>query len=144
MLPEYMQTLPLITVYESDGLKIEVADSLCLVRTEWLRTLPDEQFQAEAMQAYHVIAERKAEKVLVNSQQTSILGPETKDWLSNTYYSLFSTTALRKMARVMPDNLFKKLALASVVARADAAGDISYTIRDFASEDEAISWLLEE
>ena len=48
------------------------------------------------------------------------------------------------MARVMPDNLFKKLALASVVARADATGDISYAIRDFASEAEAVNWLLEE
>ena len=139
-----MQTLPLITVYTSDGMKIEVADGLSFVRTEWLRPLSDEQFQDEAMQAYHVISARKAEKVLVNSQQVSILGPETKDWLSNTYYSLFSTTALKKMARVMPDNLFKKLALASVVARADAAGDISYALQDFASEDEAISWLLEE
>ena len=139
-----MQPLPLISIYESDGLKIEVADSLGLVRTEWLRALPDQQFQTEAMQAYHVIAERKAENVLVNSKQTSILGPETKDWLSNIYYKLFSATSLKKMARVMPDNLFKKLALASVVARADAAGEISYTIRDFASEDEAISWLLED
>ncbi|MBC5775725.1 hypothetical protein H8S95_16725 [Pontibacter sp. KCTC 32443] len=139
-----MQTLPLVTVYESDGLRIEAADSLALVRTEWLRPLTGDQFMAEAMEAYKLIVSRKAEKVLVNSQQASILDPETKDWLSNTYYKLFSHSSLRKMARVMPDNLFKKLALASVVARADAAGDISYDIQDFASEDEAVSWLLEE
>jgi len=139
-----MQTLPLITVYESYGLKIEVADSYRLVRTEWLHPMPDEQFMTEAMQAHAYIKERNAEKVLVNSQQASILGPDTKDWLSNTYYSLFSHTSLKKMARVMPDNLFKKLALASVVARADAAGEISYEIQDFASEEAAMRWLLEE
>ncbi|NDK54953.1 hypothetical protein [Pontibacter fetidus] len=139
-----MQTLPLTTVYKSDGLKIEVADSLSFVRTEWLRPLTDAQFQSEAMEAYHTIATKKAEKVLVNSQLVSILGPETKDWLSNTYYSLFSATALKKMARVMPDNLFKKLALASVVARADATGSLNYDIQDFASEEEAVRWLLEE
>lgn len=139
-----MQTLPLTKLYESDDLRIEVADSLALIRTEWLRPLPGDRFMTEAMHAYEIIAGRKAEKVLVNSQQASILDPETKDWLSNTYYSLFSHTALKKMARVMPDNLFKKLALASVVARADAAGEISYDIRDFASEDEALRWLLEE
>ena len=139
-----MQTLPLITVYESDGLKIEAADSFRFVRTEWLQPLPDNQFITEAMQAHDYIKQRNAEKVLVNSERTSILGSDTKDWLSNTYYSLFSQTSLKKMARVMPDNLFKKLALASVVARADAAGDISYQIQDFASEEEAVRWLLED
>ncbi|MEJ8758364.1 hypothetical protein WG947_15225 [Pontibacter sp. H259] len=139
-----MPSLPLITIYKSDGLMIEAADSLELVRTEWLRPLPDDLFMEEAMQAYKLISSRKTSKLLINSKQVSVLGPETKDWLSNTYYSLFSQTELIKMARVMPDNLFKKLALASVVARADAAGDISYQIQDFASEDDAVRWLLED
>ncbi|MER2999012.1 hypothetical protein [Pontibacter populi] len=138
-----MLLLQLTTVYSSDNFKIEADESLAYIRTEWLRPLTDKEFMMEAMRAHDVIAERNAEIVLVNSQQVSILGPDTKDWLSNTYYSLFSQTALKKMARVMPDNLFKKLALTSVVARADAAGEISYQIQDFASEEEAVRWLLE-
>ncbi len=138
-----MLSLQLTTIYSSDNFKIEVDENLAYIRTEWMRPLSDKEFMEEAMRAYDVIAEKNAEIVLVNSQQVSILGPDTKDWLSNTYYSLFSRTSLKKMARVMPDNLFKKLALASVVARADASGDISYTIQDFASEAEAVRWLLE-
>lgn len=137
-----MQILPLITIYESDDLKIEAAEGLSLVRAAWIQPVPDNKFIAEAMRAFDIIAGRKAEKLLVNSQQTSILGSETKDWLSNTYYKLFSNTDLKKMARVMPDNLFKKLALTSVVARANAIGNISYTIQDFSSEEEALNWLL--
>lgn len=134
----------LSTVFLSDDFKIEADDALSFIRTEWLRPLTDEQFKAETMRAYDVIVARRAQLVLVNAQQVSILGPETKDWLSHTYYSLLSDTALRKMARVMPDNLFKKLALASVVARADATGSLNYDIRDFASEEEAMRWLLGE
>ena len=133
----------LITVFLSDDFKIEADDALSYVRTEWLRPLTDEQFKTETMRAYDVIAARGAELVLVNAQQVSVLGPETKDWLSNTYYNLFSQTPLRRMARVMPDNLFKKLALASVVARADATGLLNYEIEDFTSEEEALRWLLE-
>ena len=138
-----MPTLQLTTVYRSDNFKIEADDSLAYIRTEWLRPLDDEQFVVEAMRAHDVISEKQAERVLVNAEQVSILGPETKDWLSNTYYSLFSLTSVKRMARVMPDNLFKKLALASVVARADAAGEIAYEIQDFASEEDAVRWLLE-
>ncbi|MBC5994036.1 hypothetical protein [Pontibacter cellulosilyticus] len=136
--------LHLALVYNSDDFKIEVDDNHAYVRTEWLRPLTDKEFTSEAMQAYKIIAERNAERVLVNAQQVSILGPETKDWLSNTYYCLFSKTAVKKMARVMPDNLFKKLALASVVTRAEASTTISYSIQDFASEADAIHWLLED
>lgn len=136
--------LHLALVYNSDDFKIEVDDSYAYVRTEWLRPLTDKEFTSEAMQAYRVIAERNAERVLVNAQQVSILGLETKDWLSNTYYCLFSNTAVKKMARVMPDNLFKKLALTSVVTRAEASTNISYSIQDFTSEADAINWLLED
>lgn len=136
--------LQLALVYNSDDFKIEVDDSHAYVRTEWLRPLTDKEFTSEAMHAYKIIAERNAERVLVNAQQVSILGPETKDWLSKTYYCLFSKTAVKKMARVMPDNLFKKLALASVVTRAEASTNISYSIKDFASEADAVHWLLQD
>ncbi|MEJ8804379.1 hypothetical protein [Pontibacter sp. H249] len=136
--------LHLTLVYLSDDFKIEADDSHAYVRTEWLQPLTDNDFVSEAMKAYEVIKVRNAERVLVNAQQVSILGPETKDWLSNTYYCLFSQTAVKKMARVMPDNLFKKLALSSVVTRATAATNISYDIQDFASEEAAIRWLLED
>ncbi|WP_299818131.1 hypothetical protein [uncultured Pontibacter sp.] len=139
-----MSALLLTTVYKSNDFKIEADDDALYVRTEWLQPLTDKEFVFEAMKAYEVIVERKAELVLVNAQQVSILGPETKDWLSNTYYTLFSQTAVKKMARVMPDNLFKKLALSSVVTRAEASTEISYTIQDFASEEEAVRWLLED
>jgi beta-glucosidase/6-phospho-beta-glucosidase/beta-galactosidase len=138
-----MSVLQLTSVYESGKFRIETDESQAYVRTEWLLPVSDDQFKAEALKAYEVIAKQKADKVLINAEQVSILGPETKDWLSNTYYSLFSDTRVRKMARVMPDNLFKKLALTSVITRANALSDLSYTIQDFASEDEAVRWLLE-
>lgn len=139
-----MPLLHLTLVYSSDDFKIEADDSHAYIRTEWLRPLTDEEFTTEAMKAYWEIADRNAEKVLVNAQQISILGPDTKDWLSNTYYTLFSETAVKKMARVMPDNIFKKLTLTSVVTRAEASTNISYAIKDFASEADAIHWLLED
>ena len=92
-----MPTLQLTTVYRSDNFKIEADDSLAYIRTEWLRPLDDEQFVVEAMRAHDVISEKQAERVLVNAEQVSILGPETKDWLSNTYYSLFSLTSVNRV-----------------------------------------------
>ena len=132
------------TIYLSDHFKIEADDALAYVRTEWLHPVDDEQFVIESMRSHAVVTSRKAEKMLMNAEQVSVISPKTKDWLADIYYNLFSHTSLKKMARVMPENLFKKLAMESVVTRADAADDISYEIQDFASEEEAVSWLQEE
>ncbi|PTX22521.1 hypothetical protein C8N40_101346 [Pontibacter mucosus] len=136
--------LQLRTVFLSDDFKIEADDALALVRTEWLRPVEDEQFVVESMRSHAIVTSRKAEKMLMNAQNVSVISPKTKDWLSNIYYDLFSHTSLKKMARVMPDDLFKKLAMVSVVTRADAAEELTYEIQDFESEEEAVSWLLEE
>lgn len=136
--------LQLRTVFLSDDFKIEADDALALVRTEWLRPVEDEQFVIESMRSHAIVTSRKAEKMLMHAQNVSVISPKTKDWLANIYYDLFSHTSLKKMARVMPDDLFKKLAMVSVVTRADAAEELTYEIQDFESEEEAVSWLLEE
>ncbi|WP_266203520.1 hypothetical protein [Pontibacter kalidii] len=131
------------TIFLSDEFKIEVDDAHAYVRAEWLQPVVEERFVVEAMRAHEAITSRKAERVLVNAMQVSVIGPKTKDWLANIYFALYCHTPLKKMARVMPDNLFKKLALASVTTRASAAGELTYEIRDFSSEEEAVRWLLE-
>lgn len=136
--------LQLRTVFLSDDFKIEADDALALVRTEWLHPVEDEQFVVESMRSHETVVSRRAEKMLMNAEDVSVISPKTKDWLANIYYDLFSHTSLKKMARVMPDDLFKKLAMVSVVTRADAAEELTYEIRDFSSEEEAVSWLLEE
>jgi hypothetical protein len=135
--------LQLRTVFLSDDFKIEADDALALVRTEWLRPVEEEQFVVESMRSHATVTSRKAEKMLMNAEGVSVISPKTKDWLANIYYDLFSHTSLRKMARVMPDDLFRKLAMVSVVTRADAADELTYEIRDFSSEEEALQWLLE-
>lgn len=136
--------LQLRTIFLSDDFKIEADDALALVRTEWLRPVEDEQFVVESMRSHETVVSRRAEKLLMNAEDVSAINPETKDWLANIYYDLFSHTSLKKMARVMPDNLFRKLAMESVVARAEAADELTYEIQDFESEEEAVRWLLEE
>ncbi|OKL40905.1 hypothetical protein [Pontibacter flavimaris] len=130
-------------IYQSDHFKIEADDALAYVRTEWLHPVDDEQFMLESMRSHATVTATRAEKMLMNAEFVSAVSPVTKDWLANIYYDLFTHTSLKKMARVMPDNLFRKLAMESVVARAEATDELTYEIRDFPSEEEAVNWLLE-
>ncbi len=132
------------TIYLSDYLKIEADDAQAYLRAEWLGDVDNEQFVLEAMKAHAIVTARKPERTLVNAQQAPNIGSKTKDWLANIYYELYSHTPVKKMARVLPENIFRRLALTSVLSRVNATNELTYEIRDFSSEEEAVRWLLED
>ena len=65
----------------------------------------------------------------------------SKEWMSNVFFDLLSRTHLKKLARVLPDTLFHRIALESVVTRAEALGMTSYMVKNFLTQEEALSWL---
>lgn len=132
------------TIYLSDYLKIEADDAQAYLRAEWLGDVDNEQFVLEAMKAHAIVTARKPERTLVNAQQAPSVSSKTKDWLANIYYDLYSHTPVKKMARVLPENIFRRLTLASVLSRVNATTELTYEIRDFSSEEEAVRWLLED
>ncbi|WP_228466578.1 hypothetical protein [Adhaeribacter swui] len=84
------------------------------------------------------------ERALANAQAFTTLSPEAKQWMATTFYQLLSQTHLKKLARVLPSSLFHRLALESVVTRAEALDVTKFDVQNFAQEPEALSWLLEE
>ncbi|GGK85355.1 hypothetical protein ACD591_20075 [Rufibacter glacialis] len=61
--------------------------------------------------------------------------------VAGVFYGLLSQTRLKKLARVLPDNLFHQLGLESVVTRAQTTGTVKFEVRNFSQETEAAQWL---
>ncbi len=81
-------------------------------------------------------------KVLSNAQQLGSISSKAKDWLSSSFYDELSKLGVVKFARVLPSNLFSKLALESVITRAEALGCIGFEVKNFGEEKAAVEWLL--
>ncbi|RAU84333.1 hypothetical protein [Pontibacter arcticus] len=133
--------LQLEPVHSTEFLKIEADHVARLVRTEWLRGASTEELIEGTQLLKNILAGNKYEKVLGNAQLLTSLSAESKEWLSTHFYAALSDTNLQQLARVMPENLFNKLALESVITRAESIGRISYSIKNFAKEVDALAWL---
>lgn len=121
--------------------RIEADHSCNLARVEWFTGITDEALRHGAVRLHELMLEHRLELLLSNSQALASLSPNTKNWLADNYYTILSQTSIKRLARVTPSNLFHQIALESVVTRAAATHNLSYQIRNFTSEPEAIRWL---
>lgn len=134
--------MPFITYYASDFYRIEVDLKGNLVHSEWLRHVTDDELITGGTKLYQALRDNKVERAIANGKILGALGPKAKDWMANEFYEMLSQTNLKKLARVLPDSVFHKLSLESVISRAEAQGKTRFEVKSFSNSDEALKWLL--
>lgn len=129
-------------IFRSDFFSVEMDQTLSLVKTVWLRGVTDGELKEAAMQLREILESNKVDLLLTNAQNLNSLSQDSKEWLSTCYYNLLSGTGIKKMARILPTNLFRHIALEAVITRADAICQLKYEVKNFSSEHEGLRWLL--
>lgn len=130
-------------IYRTGFFLIELDSSNSLIRTTWLSEVSHDELVDAALSLRDKLVEHKIEKLLANAQNLNALTSQSKEWLSTNYYNLLSSTGIKKMARILPTNLFRQLPLEAVITRADAISQLKYEARNFSSEAEGLQWLLD-
>ena len=130
--------------YNSDFYLIQVDVAQNLLVATWLRPVNTEELILGGTKLYEVLLETKVERAMANAQAFTTLSTEAKEWMSSIFYQLLSDTNLKKLARILPGTVFYKLALESVVTRAEALGVTKFLVQNFFDEPTALSWLTQE
>ncbi len=133
--------MPLKKLYASDFYVIEIDEVKNLVKATWLRAVDFVEMKTGGIKLYEALKESKAEVVVANAQLLGSLDAKTKEWMSTDFYELLSQTSLKRLARVLPENLFAKITLESVATRAEAAGIPKFEFRNFREQNAAEEWL---
>ena len=129
------------TLLQNDISRIATDRNNGLITNTWLRPVEHQEMLATAERLNHFLEETKTDKLLLNALAIGKLLPHTKEWLSTTYYKSLSEFGLKKLARVLPENVFSRLTFESVMTRAEALGAVSYEVRNFTSDEAALRWL---
>jgi hypothetical protein len=135
--------MPFKTLYESDFYRIEADLESGLVRSEWLRLVDEKEVKTGGTKLYEVLRDTKVELAIANAKAMGTLTGEAKEWLSVTFYELLSQTNLKKLARVLPSTVYHRIALESVITRAEALGATRFAVKNFQSTEEAFRWIRE-
>lgn len=129
------------TIYQNDMSRIAIDRSHGLLSNTWLRPVEHDEMQQTAERLNKLMQENNADKLLFNAQVIGKLLPHTKEWLSTVYYKSLSDMGVKKVARVLPENVFNRLSFESVMTRAEALGGVAFEVRNFTNDAEALRWL---
>jgi len=133
--------MPSKILYASDFYKIEIDTFQNVVKTKWLRPVKLEEMKTGSTRLFESLQQTNAERLVANAELLSSLDSETKEWMATSLYELISRTNVKKIARVLPQNVFTKLALESVATRAEASGKANFVIGNFSAQQEAEKWV---
>ncbi|MEJ8801642.1 hypothetical protein [Pontibacter sp. H249] len=131
-------------MYTSDFYTIEVDIEGNLLQSRWHRPVSDQEIKAGGLKLYEALRETNIEHAVANAQHLGAIPSTAKDWLSSTFYELLSQTALKKLARILPESVFHQIALESVVTRAEALGVTKFEVKSFGNEQDAFAWAREK
>lgn len=129
--------------YDSDFYTVKVDESQNLLKAKWLRSASAEEIIAGGNMLYEALRDTGVEKVIADARNLTTLSAEAKEWMASKFYELLSQTQLKRVARVVPSALFSKIALESVVTRAEALGITKFEVKNFTDPAAALDWLLE-
>ena len=132
------------TVYESAFYRIEVDLDANILRAAWLKAADETELKAGGTKLYEVLRDTGVERAIANATSLGALSTASKEWMSTAFFEQLSQTQLKKLARVLPSTLFHRIALESVVTRAEALGVTKFIVKNFSTQEEAISWLLSQ
>lgn len=127
--------------YDSSYYRIEVDVNQNLLKSKWLRPVSTEEMIEGGTKLFEVLRDTKVEKGVADATVLSSLSAESKEWMSSKFYELLSQTQLKKLARILPNTLYTRIALESVVTRAEAFGVTKFDVKSFTAVDEALAWL---
>ncbi|MBD1397341.1 hypothetical protein H9Q13_09210 [Pontibacter sp. JH31] len=132
------------TLYQNDISRISIDRRNGVIMNAWLRPVEHDEMVVTADRINQFLRETESDKLLLSALLIGKLLPETKEWLSTTYYKSLSELGIKKLARVLPDNVFNRLTFESVITRAEAMGTVNFEVRNFSTDKAALLWLLED
>jgi hypothetical protein len=112
-------------------------DIPCIMMT-WQGYATSAMFRAANEQVLHVIAERRAKKLLGDITEFVLIGAEDQAWLNEDWLPRAMEAGLRIAALVTPNFYFNRVAIDNVVKKLDPTRlQVAY----FATRQEAANWL---
>lgn len=129
------------TLYQNDLSRIARDREHGILANTWLRPVEHNEMLQTADMISRLLQESEVDKLLLNALVIGKLLPHTKEWLSTTYYKSLSDLGVKKLARVLPENVFNRLSFEAAMTRAEAMGALAFEVRNFTNDADALRWL---
>ncbi|GGK83100.1 hypothetical protein ACD591_14285 [Rufibacter glacialis] len=128
-----------IAYFKSSGLTLSY-DHQHTAYAVWNGFLSSQVFRESALKCLELLEEKGIERWLADNRKMKAIRQADQHWFVENIMPRILQSNLRRMATLVSDDLFNKMAVEQMLKRAGHPDHL--LLRDFQDEAEAVSWLM--
>lgn len=127
------------TYYQTNCVDLSYEEGHGMAFAVWKGFLSSQEFQEAALKCLDLIEEKGITRWLADNRKMKIIRQADQKWFVETIMPRILQSPLRRMATLVSEDFFNKVAVDQMIKRIGQAGDLA--LRDFTDEKEAMAWL---
>lgn len=124
--------------YDASFLKIHWNEKINCVQMEWKKFVHGEGFRSGLNKGLELVNSRKTAKWLADLKHLRVISVADQEWSKNDWFPRAISNGIRHMAIVLPDDLFAKLSVNSIMTNVEIS---ELFVRYFNDVNDAEQWL---
>jgi hypothetical protein len=125
--------------YETAAIQVSYDQELQLGFGEWKGFVSSDEFRDTAMRSLDFVNEHGITRWLADRRHMKAIRQQDQQWIVEEFIPKLQQSPLHRMANVVSDDIFNKMAMENIFQRSGGLGSI--VSRDFDTIDEALAWL---
>ncbi|WP_205503605.1 STAS/SEC14 domain-containing protein [Rufibacter psychrotolerans] len=124
----------------SGSLELSYDDELSTAYAVWNGFLSSEEFREATQKCIELMEEQGITRWLADNRKMRVIRQADQQWFAETIIPRMLNTSLRRIATLVSEDVFNKMAVEQLMQRANSKEQM--TIRDFNQEAAALAWLM--
>lgn len=125
--------------FENDAIRVYLDKELHLGVGEWKGFANSNKIRSTALKSLEVVNEYELTRWLADRRKMKAILQQDQQWTIDEFIPKMLESPLRRMATIVSNDLFNRMAMENMIQRSGGLGDI--VIREFDSVEEAMVWL---
>ncbi len=129
-------------VLNNDYVNVEYNDQTEVITLTWLDNPTSEEIRTGLNAGRDFVKENSLKKWIGDTKLLGAIGDEDLDWINNSWFPTLLEAGIRKMAVIIPENVFGQMCVEDIMGTVDTS--TGFVSRYFDNVEDATTWILEE
>ena len=126
--------------YETEVIRVSYDEERKLGVSEWKGFVSSDELRATALRMLEFVNEYGITRWLSDRRKMRAIRQRDQQWTIDVFIPKVMESSLRRMASVVSEDIFNKMAIEQMLKRSGGLGSI--VLRDFNNMPEALEWLM--
>ncbi|MEJ8758352.1 hypothetical protein WG947_15165 [Pontibacter sp. H259] len=127
--------------FENENVRVSYDETTGLGTAVWQGFQSSEQFRSNGLKCLQLMNEKGLTRWLADSRKMKAIRLQDQQWVIEEFVPMLLSSPLRRMANLVSEDIFNKMAFEQMIRRSGDLGD--FRLNEFEDKAAALDWLLQ-